>query len=239
VPRKRTLPRRAAGRPPQPAPESRELILHTAERLFARQGFGPTTVKQIATEAGLNVALIYYYFRDKEGLYHSVLERIVNNLIQHVAPALSRGGTPGEAIAELVRLQARVLLDSPNVPRLMVREMVDHDASHAKPYISRLAANLFTRLCETIEHGQKRGEFRTDLDPRFAAISTLSQMVYFAIAQPAVRMLLAREDSDDSLRSAFTAHAASFALAALHADTSHTLITGDDDTGNHSQADGA
>jgi DNA-binding transcriptional regulator YbjK len=55
----------------QPAPDarSRDLILDAAERLFAAQGFARTTIKQIGREAGVNSALLYYYFADKHQLY--------------------------------------------------------------------------------------------------------------------------------------------------------------------------
>jgi AcrR family transcriptional regulator len=52
-------------------PDTRHLILDAAERLFAAQGFPRTTIKQIGQAAGVNSALLYYYFGDKDRLYRS------------------------------------------------------------------------------------------------------------------------------------------------------------------------
>jgi AcrR family transcriptional regulator len=55
--------------------DTRELILNTAGRIFAENGFHATTVRQITREAGVNVAAINYHFNDKQELYISVLKR--------------------------------------------------------------------------------------------------------------------------------------------------------------------
>jgi len=47
---------------------TRDLILDAAEQLFAAQGFTATTIKQIGRAAGVNSALLYYYFADKDRL---------------------------------------------------------------------------------------------------------------------------------------------------------------------------
>src|SRR5471032_3336158 len=57
------------------APETRELILDAAARIFARNGFRATTVRQITREAGVNLAAVNYHFHDKHELYVSVLKR--------------------------------------------------------------------------------------------------------------------------------------------------------------------
>ena len=43
-------------------------ILSAAEHLFAKKGFDKTTLRQIAQESGANVAMVYYYFNNKEVL---------------------------------------------------------------------------------------------------------------------------------------------------------------------------
>lgn len=52
---------------------SRDQILDAAEWLFAEQGYARTTIKQIGRAAGVNSALLYYYFTDKEELYQEAL----------------------------------------------------------------------------------------------------------------------------------------------------------------------
>ena len=192
-------------------------ILDAAERRFAVQGFAATTVKQVADDAGVNSALLYYYFTDKETLYRAVLRRLIGGLVVEGMEEVLASLPPRQVVARLVHFQARFLLAHPNAPRLMAREFADHQAERAEDAITRLAATLFARLCTAVRAGQESGEFRRDLDPRFAAISIIAQVVYLFIARPAVGILLghATRDVPDEEMLAFADHAERFALAAL------------------------
>lgn len=206
--------------PPPPADsDSRTAILDAAQRRFAAHGFAATTIKQIGAEAGVNSALLYYYFADKETLYREVLHRIIAAFVATGLKAFDASQSPAEAIRAIIGAQSQFLTSRPEVPRLIARELIDHEAAHASEDFSHIAANLFARLCETIRDGQRAGAFRGDLDPQFAAISTVAQVVYFHIARPAVGILLGhgRGGVPDATARAFASHAADFALAALAA----------------------
>jgi TetR/AcrR family transcriptional regulator len=197
-------------------PGTRDTILDAAEQLFAAQGFARTTIKQIGRAAGVNSALLYYYFADKDQLYREVLHRFVARLVERTMGASSDRG-PEAALRAFVAAQAETLTANPHMPRLLVRELIDFDAAHAVEQVQLLAVTSFRRLCRLIEEGQRAGVFRPAVDPRFAAISVIAQLAYFAIARPAVRVLL-REPADCPLPAtvkAYAAHAADFAVAAL------------------------
>jgi TetR/AcrR family transcriptional regulator len=199
--------------------DTRTVILDAAERLFSSRGFAATTIKQIGAEADVNSALLYYYFADKETLYREVLGRLIAGLIAAGGKAFDEARSPDEAIRALVRVQAATLGSSPHAARLIARELVDHEAAHATQLMTKLAADLFSRLCEMIREGQRAGVFRGDLDPQFAAISTISQMVYFHLARPAVGIILGHGPGGppEDVARAFALHAAEFAVAALAA----------------------
>lgn len=64
---------------------NQELILDTAERVFARQGLAKTTTQMIADEAGLPKANVHYYYRSKQDLLDAVLERILTMWLHSVS----------------------------------------------------------------------------------------------------------------------------------------------------------
>ncbi len=199
------------------SPPTQDLILDAAERLFARQGFAATTIKQIGKEAAVNPALLYYYYDSKETLYRAMLQRILGHLLARGTDAIERAATHADRIRAFVRAQARLLGEHPHFPRLLVRELVDHQAAHAEQAITTTAAAAFKRLCDVIEAGQKDGAFRKSLDPRFTAISIIAQVAYFAIARPAVGLLLGHGPAGPprAISEEFFVHAEDFALAAL------------------------
>ena len=196
---------------------SQDSILDAAEQLFARQGFTATTIKQIGKEAAVNPALLYYYYDSKETLYRAMLQRILGQLLARGVDAIERASSHADRIRAFVRAQARLLGEHPHFPRLLVRELVDHQAAHAEQAITNTAAGAFRRLCEVIEAGQRDGAFRKSLDPRFTAISIIAQVAYFAIARPAVGLLLGHGTSGPprAVSDEFYVHAEEFALAAL------------------------
>jgi AcrR family transcriptional regulator len=200
-------------------PDSRTAILDAAEKLFAIQGYAATTIKQIGTEAGVNSALLYYYFADKERLYREIIKRLLETLVASGEKVFDEARSPEEAIRGLVKVQGDLMAHRPHVPRLIARELVDHEAAHASEHIAKLAAGVFRRLCEAIRDGQRTGTFRADLDPRYAAISTIAQVVYFHIARPAVGMVLGFGPDGPPVDAGrkFSTHAGDYAIAALSA----------------------
>lgn len=62
-------------RPKGQGPDLRQAILDAAESLFSRHGFYGVTVRQVATEAGVDTALIHYYFGSKRELFDEVFAR--------------------------------------------------------------------------------------------------------------------------------------------------------------------
>jgi TetR/AcrR family transcriptional regulator len=201
----------------RPAGPAREHLLTTAERLFARRGFGPTTLKQLGAAAELNPALIYYYFGSKSGLYRAVLERVVRGMLERGGAAFDRAASPVAAVRALVRAQMEFVLTHPHAPHLLVRELIDHEARRAEAVLLQVASGLFERLCRMIEQGQRAGLFRADLEPRFAAISTIAQVVYFSVARPAIGIFFGVGKRGVSAATArrYGRHAGEFAVRAL------------------------
>lgn len=198
-------------------PDTSDLILDAAEELFARQGFAATTVKQIGAAAGVNPALIHYYFGNKEGLYRALLGRLFGTIMERGGERLAASPSPGAALRAIIETQSETMLEHPAFPRLMARELVDHGMSHASDQVATLSTTLFQRLCDLIRGGQDAGIFRDDLDPRFAAVSVVSLIPYFHIARPVVAALLGSGPDGPSPETAraYARHAAGFVLAAL------------------------
>jgi len=198
---------------------SRDAILDAAIRCFAAKGFAATTIKDLASEAEVNSALLYYYFTDKQTLYRETLRHIAQRLSESAGRRLDEDLPPDEAIRRFVQQQAEFLIANPHVPRLMLREMLEHTGRHAEEAIVSLIGGVFTTLCDVIRRGQEQGIFRADADPRYAAISTVSLVAYFVIARPVVGVALGdglTGPTEERTRE-YGRHAAEFALAALTA----------------------
>ena len=83
------------------AANTRRLLLEAARRRFAHQGYAATTVREIADDAGVNVALISRYFDSKEGLFEACLPTAVDELTHAVGDVTQLSEVSG-AIAQQI-----------------------------------------------------------------------------------------------------------------------------------------
>lgn len=198
-------------------PDTRTTILDAAATLFARQGLDSTTIKEIGRTAGVNPALLYYYFADKSALYDAVLERLMTRFPTRLADAAAQDVSPRDAVAAVIRMQAEIFLAEPLLPRLIARELADHEARHAAPVIRQHAQRLLGALTALIRRGQASGAFRSNLTPELAAVSCLSQLNWYCIAGPAMDLILGRDNvaRDPELVRQFAEHVVGFTLAGL------------------------
>lgn len=89
------------GRRTKGSGNTREGILRAAVALFADRGYDATTVRAIATEADVDPALVYHYFRDKEGLFRDVVQSRMRPSEAAELEAFRAPTSPGEGVARL------------------------------------------------------------------------------------------------------------------------------------------
>jgi TetR/AcrR family transcriptional regulator len=211
--------------PPSP---SRQAILDAAESLFARTGYAAASIKQIAAAAGVNSALLYYYFADKDALYRAVLERVAQTLNAEGRARIGAAASPEESLRAILRAQARALALRPHLSRLLLRELLEHEDGVDPRFLEILSGGI-EAMAHVIESGQRSGRFRSDVAPRPAAVSAIAQGVYFAIMRPLHPFILrdagghqlggadgfVTADNIESALALFAEHAGEFAIAAL------------------------
>jgi AcrR family transcriptional regulator len=108
-------------------------ILAAAEEVFAAKGFEGASTREIAARAGVNISSLHYHWESKETLYFAVFrnvyDRIVDLLQNTLAPLLSRHGhgKREQAIDLTMHQLFDFFADNPNVPKLLMRRIVEND----------------------------------------------------------------------------------------------------------------
>ena len=75
-----------------------ESIIQSALSLFAKKGYGQTSVRDIVHKAGTTMPMIYYYFESKEGLYAYILKDAARHLLQSLDPKDKQGASARERL---------------------------------------------------------------------------------------------------------------------------------------------
>ena len=76
--------------------DTKEQILTVAERLFAERGFAGTTLRNVVSEAGVNLAAVHYHFGSKEELFRAVVQRFARPVVEQELRLLSEMNAASE-----------------------------------------------------------------------------------------------------------------------------------------------
>jgi TetR/AcrR family transcriptional regulator len=169
--------------------ESRAAILQAAIREFSREGVAGARTDAIARAAGVNKALLYYYFKDKETLYAAVLDQVFGGLSQSIQKALSSDLPPREKLLAYVGAHFDYIASHPLYPRITQGEMM-RAARGAAPQLKRIAKQyfvpLFRKVAAVIAEGQATGDFRP-VDPLHFVPSMIAIIVFPFTNAPVLR----------------------------------------------------
>jgi AcrR family transcriptional regulator len=101
-----------------------EKFKEAARIVFTKKGYAGTKTRDIAEQAGLNLALLNYYFRSKEKLFEIVMIEKVVQLFSFIAPALNNPDTSLEEKIELIAVSyIDMLLKNPDLPLFVLSEI--------------------------------------------------------------------------------------------------------------------
>jgi TetR/AcrR family transcriptional regulator len=174
--------------------KTRAAILNAALEEFAHEGVAGARTDEIARNAGVNKALLYYYFKDKEGLYAAVLEQIFAGLSAKVAEVLDREDlSPRERLLLYVETHFDYMSNSPLFPRVVQREFMRTGRTTtalAGRIVERYARPLYAKLTRLITEGCEAGEFRP-CDPQQTVTSILGVIVFYFISLTAQQLMAA------------------------------------------------
>src|SRR5436190_11614549 len=143
--------------------ESRAAILEAAVREFSQEGVAGARTDAIARSAGVNKALLYYYYQDKEGLYRAVLDLVFSGLRAAIHEALSKDLASREKLARYVRSHFDYIASHPLYPRIVQAEFLragHGDPSRLEHIAKQYFRPVFLELSALLKQGAQTGEFR-------------------------------------------------------------------------------
>ena len=158
--------------------ENQNAIEEAALRLFIRQGYYGTSIRDIAREAGISTGNIYNYYPNKEALYVSLVRKYsarMSKIQERLKPLL--GQFDATSLRELAGTVRDIVYHNPDYWRLMYVDVTEFGNRHF--------AHSFRRLAKTLEKlagGYKQDGLRLGIDPSLAyAAIYLQFFTYFLV----------------------------------------------------------
>lgn len=193
--------RTASPRPDGSVPDAEARILEAARSVFIRRGTAGARMQEIAAEAGVNQALLHYYFRSKSALSAAVFEQLGSRLFAALLQALSEDSTLDEKIDRVVALYHDNLSKNPFLPGYIIAEL-QHHPERIEMLLSKVGGGrdprqvvlpLFLRLGEQIEAEVRAGRMRP-IGPRQFVVNLVSLCIFPFAARPMLAMMLGLDD---------------------------------------------
>jgi TetR/AcrR family transcriptional regulator, fatty acid metabolism regulator protein len=170
--------------------DKRRHLLDAAVRVFARKGFHASRVGDIAEEAGVAHGLLYHYFDSKDKVLEAVFHENWSVLLARISSVEETDEPAADQLRHIATIVLRTWLHLPDVVRVVIREF------GRSPELAERLGEL-TQPIDAIERviarGIDRGEFRQDVDPRFAAA-----VVYGSIDELLTAWVLGRLPSEEA-----------------------------------------
>lgn len=155
-----------------------EKILESASKIFTEKGFSGTRTRDIAEEAGINLALLNYYFRSKEKLFEQVMKVKIVLLFGKILPILSNEKT---TLEEKIDLAAEkyfdILSENPNLPLFVISEIQKKNSNITSALPIR---KIFLNSALIKQMKEKRPE----LNPLHFFVNFIGMTVFPFVAKP-------------------------------------------------------
>lgn len=174
---------------------STETKIKVAARVvFHEKGFAATRTRDIAEEAGINLALLNYYFRSKQKLFDIIMEETMQGFFQSMASAFNDHQTTLDQKVEIIAERyIDMIIAEPHIPIFLLNELRNNPSGFVENMNMKQIirdSNFFQQFQERMMRCQKQ------INPLNFIINLMSLILFPFVASPIVKMLGGLEEQD-------------------------------------------
>ena len=180
-----------------------EQILAAAYRVIVCRGKSGTRMQEIADEAGVNKALLHYYFRSKDRIYEAVLMKVLSSLLKSMLQSIDFSRPIREILEAFIRGHIGALRSNPQIFQFFMAEVWTNRDEVIPVFVELLTENRETvtaKFFGRLEQAMEKGEIRR-VNPFHFLMNIISLDVFYFVASP---LLFAVLDVPEDEREAIT-----------------------------------
>ncbi len=170
-----------------------EKIYEAARRIFVLKGMEGARMQEIADEAGMNKALLHYYFRSKENLFKAVFKDIFSKFFSRVRGTLNSDLTTREKLIVFIDNYIDLISANPYVPQFIINE-INRDPKVLKSMMFESGAEP-QRILEMFLH-EVHSNNLSKIDPRHIVVSLLGMLIFPFVGRPLLQMIYFNDDTE-------------------------------------------
>jgi len=173
---------------------SEQAILIAAERIFVARGYDGARMQEIADAAGINKAMLHYYFRSKDRLFDAVFKSIIQRALPPLLEGLGSDLPLGLKIRKFVKSYLEILSRHPETARFVLHEL-HRRPGNAESIIRLQAEPMRQALARQLEEAASSGRIRP-VAPESLIIDLLSLCVFPVVARPFLEALCGADSAE-------------------------------------------
>ncbi len=167
-----------------------------ARKVFTQKGYAAARMDDIAREAGINRALLHYYFRSKDRMFDIIFEQRINEFFSGLARIVFSDLSVIDKIKAIVEHDIDMVMSQPDLPIFIMQELAQNpqrmiDSAQGAGAVPGL---MMKQLNEQIRASVQRNQIK-NIDGAQLLINIMSLSIYPFIARPMIKRM---QDLDDA-----------------------------------------
>ena len=168
-------------------------IINTSMMLFSTNGYDATTADEIAKACGVNKAMIFYYYKNKAGLYGAVLSHALESIHDEVISKDKEYLHPLEDLKIFIKTYALYCEKHPYLPALLLREL-SNSGAYLPDVMFESMRKLFALLSKILKEGERQKVFY-NIEPMVIHFMIVGTINIFITTRPLRKKSLELEDN--------------------------------------------
>lgn len=170
-------------------------ILTAATDEFSKYGLAGARMDRIAATAGVNKAMIYYHFRNKDSLYQTIIDTHLDKIRNFFKERISLLEDPEEIFKSLAEFYNTQFIDREFIP-ILLREIADGSDRIRNAFGDFIAKGPAIKLKAVLENAIEKGEFRR-VSIEHTIASFIGMNLYYLLMSPLINKILEITDEND------------------------------------------
>lgn len=173
---------------PAQSDSTEQRIFDAAHEVFTQRGLDGAKMQEIADRAGINKALLHYYYRSKEKLYEAVARVVISQVVPAVRDILEGDAPLSAKLERFIDLYVGLVMRNPYVPMFVISEI----NKHPDRFFDVILPKDLPRpqiFFEQVEAEVAAGRLRP-INPKHLIVNVVSLSIFPVIAKPMARILL-------------------------------------------------
>ena len=167
-------------------------ILEAAKKVFMQKGLAGARMQDIADEAGINKAMLHYYFRSKDKLFEVIFKEAASALFPKIVAIISEDISLFDKIRKFTKEYLEIVIENPYLPLFVLNEINKQPVNfHAKMFGAKPPD--FSLLVKQIDSEVKKGIIKP-ISPVHLIMNMMSMCVFPFISKPMLQIVMHVDD---------------------------------------------